>query len=635
MQLIVLGMHRSGTSVLARILNLMGAYFGPEGVGTGANDENPKGFWERRDVRALNDHVLHRMGCDWNRVASFDVDAVPAGLAEEFREAASRLVLQMDAHRPWFIKEPRLCLLLPLWLQVLEAPVCVHIHRHPAEVAGSLAKRNGMPLPVGLALWEKYVTAAAGAAAGLPSVGVLHHRLLTDPVGETERLHSRLSAHDVPGLRMPSARELLAFVDPGLHRQRRGDSALREHAGDARVRMFEALEAGDADAIVAGPLPEASVQALRAYEAALKEAPPAAPGRGFGIAAAPGQGGDGRDNELRQLRERVVARDQENRMLRELVAKAEDGLARREALHEQDLVAKGELRARLERSDRDLNRTADRVAALQGKVAEALDRQRSLGAELAQRDRALGEIGAARRDLDARLSEMAANVARLDGELAASIARGVDLEAELGRLRGQVKDRDRRIADHAAARLELKDKLAARSSRVAELGAALTRTRGELDERFAELARVSALLFELEHQHRSALAARDSQLAEARRALADMRSSRAWRITRPLRTIGRQWQRSPGGSMAPIIAAVEGSGLFDRAWYLAQYPDVAASGLDPVEHYVGFGAAEGRDPGPGFSTAAYLSHNADVREAGLNPLAHFALHGRQEGRSAQ
>ena len=46
MQLIVLGMHRSGTSVLARMLNLMGAYFGAEGASTGASKENPKGFWD-------------------------------------------------------------------------------------------------------------------------------------------------------------------------------------------------------------------------------------------------------------------------------------------------------------------------------------------------------------------------------------------------------------------------------------------------------------------------------------------------------------------------------------------------------------------------------------------------------------
>ena len=53
MQLIVLGMHRSGTSLVARMLNLMGVYFGPEGIGTNANEENPKGFWERRMALAL------------------------------------------------------------------------------------------------------------------------------------------------------------------------------------------------------------------------------------------------------------------------------------------------------------------------------------------------------------------------------------------------------------------------------------------------------------------------------------------------------------------------------------------------------------------------------------------------------
>lgn len=113
MQVIVLGMHRSGTSVLARILNLMGLYLGPEGMSTGANPENPKGFWERRDVRFLNDAVLHSVGCDWDRVSCLDLAAVPPEMGEAFDEVAKRTLLEMDAHRPWFIKEPRLCLLLP------------------------------------------------------------------------------------------------------------------------------------------------------------------------------------------------------------------------------------------------------------------------------------------------------------------------------------------------------------------------------------------------------------------------------------------------------------------------------------------------------------------------------------------
>ncbi|WP_152608571.1 glycosyltransferase family protein [Croceibacterium mercuriale] len=71
---------------------------------------------------------------------------------------------------------------------------------------------------------------------------------------------------------------------------------------------------------------------------------------------------------------------------------------------------------------------------------------------------------------------------------------------------------------------------------------------------------------------------------------------------------------------------------FDAGWYLAQYPDVKAAGLDPLGHYLDFGAVEGRRPNPHFDSEAYLQANPDVRAAGLNPLVHYILHGREEAR---
>src|SRR5205823_3824244 len=76
------GMHRSGTSSVARLLNLAGAYFGPEGVATEANEENPRGFWERRDVREVCDALLLGSGFDWWKVAGFDGHAVPADVRD-------------------------------------------------------------------------------------------------------------------------------------------------------------------------------------------------------------------------------------------------------------------------------------------------------------------------------------------------------------------------------------------------------------------------------------------------------------------------------------------------------------------------------------------------------------------------
>ena len=81
------------------------------------------------------------------------------------------------------------------------------------------------------------------------------------------------------------------------------------------------------------------------------------------------------------------------------------------------------------------------------------------------------------------------------------------------------------------------------------------------------------------------------------------------------------------------IPLILSSGLFDDAWYLAQNPDVAAAGIDPLVHYLRWGAAEGRNPHPLFDSAWYLAQNSDVAAAGINPLVHYLRSGAAEGRS--
>ena len=73
---------------------------------------------------------------------------------------------------------------------------------------------------------------------------------------------------------------------------------------------------------------------------------------------------------------------------------------------------------------------------------------------------------------------------------------------------------------------------------------------------------------------------------------------------------------------------------FNTNYYLNQNPDVAATGINPLQHFEDYGWREGRDPGPGFSVSAYLAANPDVRAAGIDPLQHFLANGRAEGRSA-
>ncbi len=223
MQLLVLGMHRSGTSMLARLINLMGAYVGPEHVMLSFDHANSKGYWERRDVMEVNDEILRLNGCTWNRVANWSL-AQPRALPPEVVHRMQSIVLGMDAFRPWVMKDPRMCLTLPCWIPFLEAPVAVMMHRDPQEIGRSLLSGNKeqrkTPPALSLALWEYHAVGALNATRGMPRVFVRHDRLIAHPVETVSRLFSDLEALGT-GMRrmsMPSKREINAFVDPRLNR---------------------------------------------------------------------------------------------------------------------------------------------------------------------------------------------------------------------------------------------------------------------------------------------------------------------------------------------------------------------------------------------------------------------------------
>ena len=128
--------------------------------------------------------------------------------------------------------------------------------------------------------------------------------------------------------------------------------------------------------------------------------------------------------------------------------------------------------------------------------------------------------------------------------------------------------------------------------------------------------RVSAVRAELERFNEPSASARFNSV---NRVLAGLVSRRA----RTLKLTGFATKRSA------FERRLVKSGLFDESWYLSQYPDVAAAGGDPLEHYFAFGAAEGREPNAFFSTKHYLAENPDAVASGLNPLVHYCLYGAE------
>jgi chromosome segregation ATPase len=127
-----------------------------------------------------------------------------------------------------------------------------------------------------------------------------------------------------------------------------------------------------------------------------------------------------------------------------------------------------------------------------------------------------------------------------------------------------------------------------------------------------------------------------SELVAEPQQKAPQREVSAWTNQKLIQTLFQPFKRpdKKRDKLRRQLEVLNQSGLFEQEWYLSAYPDVASAGVDPTEHYVRFGAAEGRNPSPSFDTAYYLQSNPDVAAAGVNPLLHYIKFGISEGRKA-
>jgi hypothetical protein len=241
--IVVLGMHRSGTSCVGELLAAMGAYFGPPDIGTSGNVENPHGLFERRDLRHICHFILQQTRSEWWKTSAFSPGRLPDTGRARVDVLLAPMVADLSAHEPWFIKEPRLCVLLPMLQEKLGRIVAVCVWRDPLEVAESLRTRDAIPIEFGIALWERYVRASF--ATGVPSAIVSYSALTADPTGTTRKLLEVLARLGISRLRMPDADQLARVVDPSLRRSRPRHADAGGLLTPYQRRLLAALEAGD------------------------------------------------------------------------------------------------------------------------------------------------------------------------------------------------------------------------------------------------------------------------------------------------------------------------------------------------------------------------------------------------------
>ena len=267
MQLLVLGCHRSGTSSVARLLNMMGCSVGqPENL-LPPNKENPKGFWENTEVVDINKQVLEAVGARWDRVAHFSSAALQSAKPQQHFRDARKIITRLDSARPWLIKDPRLCLTLEFWKPLLELPVYVLVSRHPVEVAKSLLNRNGIPLEVGIALWERYTVEALAAVRGGTVIHVHYNDLMRNPLEAVTSLHDALLQIGVRRIEHPAEAEINAFLSPDLHREHAGITELNQSLNDQQLALYNTLldNAAIQDYVPAG-VSAAAIATMEAYE---------------------------------------------------------------------------------------------------------------------------------------------------------------------------------------------------------------------------------------------------------------------------------------------------------------------------------------------------------------------------------
>jgi hypothetical protein len=374
-------MHRSGTSMVAKLLQHAGLQLGAPQDLMPAAEENPEGFYEHLGFVRLNDEVLNAAGAGWDCPPPPGVDWKNPAFGI-FRDRAQDLAAPLRSATTWGWKDPRNSLTIPFWRSALGPLRTVFVVRNPLEVIVSLHRRNGFSVALALTLWRLYTERLLADTS--PGERLLTHfdayffqpeeeiarvlrfaRLPSDP----ERLaelraaalpalrHHRQSVHDLQefgfsaetiGLYQRLCREASWWegieAEPSDAAARRaGDATIAQGLGrvDLLRVEIEALRRNNADFTARIRELEIALKGHETYRAELDgkvaERDSRLNERNALIAR--------RDHEIAALRQQLARYDSDIGDLHEQIARLEDRLAANEReevaarLHEQDLRA--------------------------------------------------------------------------------------------------------------------------------------------------------------------------------------------------------------------------------------------------------------------------------------------------------
>ena len=242
---LVLGMHRSGTSLLAGLLGLFGASL-PKNL-LPSNTANPRGYFEPIKIVKLNDELLTALGSSWADFRHLDrhiFDAVAGPMKKTFLAALKE---EYGKSTMFMLKDPRICRLIPFWRELLKSfgarvrPIITV--RNPADVAYSLRRRDGLSIGYSLNLWLRYVLDAEFETRHSKRMFVKYDDLIDDWAKVVNKIQAEMGVAFLPGT--PEMRaEADGLVDPDLRHFALDDKSLVLECRDNPLvlRTYRALE---------------------------------------------------------------------------------------------------------------------------------------------------------------------------------------------------------------------------------------------------------------------------------------------------------------------------------------------------------------------------------------------------------
>jgi hypothetical protein len=649
--ILVLGMHRSGTSALTRVLNLCGADL-PKNLMQPIGGNNETGFWESRDYYELHQRILKSVGSTWTDPAAMPEHwfGSPAylGLVDEM---VRLLEADFRDSRQFVIKDPRMCRFVPLWRDALARfgaePAAVLTVRNPDEVAASLRTRDQLPAPLCYLLWLRHVLDAEKFSRSMPRCFVRFDELLEDWRGTVKRVSAALDL-GWPAVPASMNKAVEQFLQPPLQHHRFDDDEFLERSN---ILRWVRTSYGDLQDVIAGGDDARVRRSLDRTRAALNEAD-----RAYGPilsdqrqalwvstnnAAKLQSTLEDRNTtltkaqtDLQRTREELVTAKRSLTELREAARKTETQRLQEENAHSRERAA---LQARViecqnaivQRDSRLFEREkefSERETAFQQRIAEL---SQQLSDEIAIRVEAQKQLDSAHNALIQSRTTSAERAAATEQER----QRLARFRSELDRLTdaviGNLGANEARLLHNIRARDDARAPL---ESQVRLVAAAVTHMRRAYDNLRQRMAReYDDLETRLAHT-RKEMGNQSRELEALRSEHNSLANSVSWRFTKPLRIFAafaaRVWQLF---QMPFDIARIKRSGLFDADWYLSKYTNVAVSGRDPLIHYLWRGARKGRDPNPLFDTSWYLQQYPEAVKSGLNPLLHFIRKGAAAG----